>query len=253
MNQIFDYNGNSITFQSGNGDVMVNASEMAKPFGKTTKDYLRSQFAKEFIEALSVRRKCLTIDLVNVQHGNGTWMHEDVALDFAQWLSVDFKLWCNDRIKELLKHGATAINPEDLMNPDFIITLATQLKTERAEKVRLQHQNEFQAKELKQSAPKVEFYNTVMTSTSTYTATLIAKELGMSAVTLNKRLHEMGVQYKQRDTWMLYAKYQDQRYHKNTTVTFTGSSGETKTTTQMEWTEKGREFIHQLLNPELNN
>lgn len=38
----------------------------------------------------------------------GTWMHEDIALDFAQWLSVDFRLWCNDRIKELLKHGITA-------------------------------------------------------------------------------------------------------------------------------------------------
>ena len=32
----------------------------------------------------------------------GTWMCEDLILDFAQWLSRDFKLWCNDRIKELL-------------------------------------------------------------------------------------------------------------------------------------------------------
>jgi hypothetical protein len=32
----------------------------------------------------------------------GTWMHEDVALIFAQWLSPEFYLWCNDRVKELL-------------------------------------------------------------------------------------------------------------------------------------------------------
>ena len=30
--QVFNYNGNNITFQIGNGDVMVNATEMAKPF-----------------------------------------------------------------------------------------------------------------------------------------------------------------------------------------------------------------------------
>lgn len=37
---------------------------------------------------------------------------EDLALDFAQWLSVDFRLWCLDRIKELLTTGKCVI-------PDF--------------------------------------------------------------------------------------------------------------------------------------
>lgn len=31
-NQVYNYNGNNITFQLGNGDVMVNATEMAKAF-----------------------------------------------------------------------------------------------------------------------------------------------------------------------------------------------------------------------------
>jgi hypothetical protein len=34
MNQVFNYDGNIITFQFWNGDVMVNAIEMAKAFGK---------------------------------------------------------------------------------------------------------------------------------------------------------------------------------------------------------------------------
>lgn len=61
-------------------------------------------------------------------------MHEDVALEFSRWLSPSFAIWCNDRIKELLKFGATALNPYDLLNPDFIIRLATELKDERAQK-----------------------------------------------------------------------------------------------------------------------
>ena len=31
----------------------------------------------------------------------GTWLHEDLALPFAQWLSPKFYIWCNDHIKEL--------------------------------------------------------------------------------------------------------------------------------------------------------
>lgn len=40
-----------------------------------------------------------------VRGGNGeqgTWMHEDAALEFARWLSPKFAIWCNRRIKELL-------------------------------------------------------------------------------------------------------------------------------------------------------
>lgn len=38
----------------------------------------------------------------NNKMAQGTWMHEDLALIFAQWLSPDFYLWCNRRIKEIL-------------------------------------------------------------------------------------------------------------------------------------------------------
>ena len=44
-------------------------------------------------------------------------MHEDVALEFARWLSPVFAIWCNDRCKELLLTGTVSIpcdtNPEE--------------------------------------------------------------------------------------------------------------------------------------------
>lgn len=93
---------------------MVNASQMAKPFGKSPKDFLKTEQSKCFIETLSEVRKILSSDLVVVIYGNGggTWMHEDVAIEFARWLSPAFAIWCNDRIKELLTTGSTAINNE---------------------------------------------------------------------------------------------------------------------------------------------
>ena len=73
-NQIFQYNGSPITFHKGD-NVMVNATEMAKPFGKSPKDFLKTEV-----------RKILSSDLVQVIYGDngGTWMHEDVALVFVE-------------------------------------------------------------------------------------------------------------------------------------------------------------------------
>lgn len=120
INETFQYNGNPITFQKGN-NLMVNATEMAKPFGKTTKDWLRTKQSKEFIDTLSTVRQISLTGLVVIRQGGngeqGTWMHEDVALEFARWLSPVFAIWCNDRCKELLLTGTVSIprdtNPEE--------------------------------------------------------------------------------------------------------------------------------------------
>ena len=114
-------------------------------------------------------------------------------------------------------------------------------------KERLQAQNELQAKELEKQAPKVAYYDEVLTSQSTYNANQIAKELGMSAVTLNKKLHELKVQYKQGGQWLLYHHHQNKGYTKTVTYTYTDSKGETCTNSSTVWTEKGRAFIHSIL------
>lgn len=114
-------------------------------------------------------------------------------------------------------------------------------------KERLQAQNDLQHIELQKQAPKVAYYEDVLTSKSTYNANQIAKELGMSAVTLNKRLHELKVQYKQGGQWLLYHHHQDKGYTKTVTHTYTDSQGETRTSSSTVWTEKGREFIHSII------
>lgn len=259
-NQIFQYNGSPISFQKGNS-VMVNATEMAKSFGKTTKDWLRTKQSKDFINSLSAVRQISLTELVMIlQGGNGeqgTWMHEDVAIEFARWLNPAFAIWCNDRIKELLTVGMTATQPtleQMIDNPDLVIKLATELKQKREEVSRLQMYSEqqqatieLQEEQLKKSASKVAYHDKVLSSVSTYTATQIAKEFGFGAETLNKKLREMNVQYKQNGQWLLKSKYQNKGYTKTITRQFTGSNGETHTSQLTVWTEAGREFIHGLL------
>jgi hypothetical protein len=115
----FDYEGNPIGFTM-DGVVMVNATEMAKPFDKRPVDWLKNQSTVEFLNELSVVRILTTEELIIVKQGGavqGTWMHEDVALEFARWLAPRFAIWCNDRIKELLTKGQTSLYPT-VMNPD---------------------------------------------------------------------------------------------------------------------------------------
>ena len=257
-NQIFQYNGSPISFQKGDS-VMVNATEMAKSFGKSPKDFLKTEQTKRFITALSEVKKILSSDLVRVIYGDngGTWMHEDVAIEFARWLNPAFAIWCNDRIKELLTVGMTATQPtleQMIDNPDLVIKLATELKQKREEVLRLQMYSEqqqatieLQEEQLKESASKVAYHDKVLSSVSTYTATQIAKEFGFGAETLNKKLREMNVQYKQNGQWLLKSKYQNKGYTKTITRQFTGSNGETHTSQLTVWTEAGREFIHGLL------
>lgn len=53
--KVFSYNGTPITFQIG-ATTMVNATQMAKSFGKLAKDWLSNKATKEFINTLSAVR-----------------------------------------------------------------------------------------------------------------------------------------------------------------------------------------------------
>lgn len=180
-NQIFQYNGSPITFQKGSS-VMVNATEMAKPFGKLAKDWLSNKSTKEFLSTLSSVRTIPLTDLVEIKQGGnkeqGTWMHEDVALEFARWLSPAFAIWCNDRIKELLQYGMTATQPtleQMINNPDLVISLATQLKSEREEKQKIVLENQ-SLKELNESQrPAVIFTESVKISNTNILISDLAK------------------------------------------------------------------------------
>ena len=114
-------------------------------------------------------------------------------------------------------------------------------------KERLQEQNDLQRIELQNQAPKVAYYNEVLTSQSTYNANQIAKELGMSAESMNKLLHKLEVQYKQGGQWLLYRPHQNKGYTKTVTHTYTNSQGQTCSRMSTVWTEKGREFIHSII------
>ncbi|BDS15698.1 KilA-N domain-containing protein [Aureispira anguillae] len=117
----FDYDGVNISFEFSDGNRMINATEMAKPFqDKRMNNFLRTKQTKEYIQVLEKRYANWRIaekrEVLRVVKGGdaskgeqGTWMDEKLALKFAAWLSVEFELWVYDRIDELLKTGKTEL------------------------------------------------------------------------------------------------------------------------------------------------
>ncbi len=193
-NKIFNYNGTNITFQLGNGDVMVNATEMAKPFGKSPNHFLRTQTTKDFINELSALRKCNPTDLVKVINGGnnfGTWMHEDVALEFSRWLSPKFAIWCNDRIKELLTKGSVAL---DISNPNTVLQIVQNWKEEHDKRLKLEKQNAV-------LLPKAEIHDKVMATDTKIDIGQTAKilDLPFGRNTLFKKLREKGILFKNKN------------------------------------------------------
>lgn len=123
--QVFEYNGHNISFDFGDGNRMINATEMAKAFGKKPNHFLRSKQTQAFINVLSQVANLQLEKIIKVIHGgnqHGTWMHEKLALKFAAWLSPEFEVWVYDKIQELLHKGYTTILPESipLKNITFI-------------------------------------------------------------------------------------------------------------------------------------
>lgn len=169
-----------------------------------------------------------------------------------------FKKWVTSEVlPSIRKHGGylTAEKTAELIaNPDLIIELAQNVKNEREKRIqaeKLAERNEQiikrQDEVILQVKPKVEYYQKVLDSDDGILTNVIAKELGMSAVTLNRILKDKKVIYKQGGTWVLYQRYQGKGFTKTKTYTYTDSDGETHSNIQTVWTQKGREFIHSIL------
>lgn len=94
---------------------------------------------------------------------------------------------------------------------------------------------------------KAKYVDIILQSKSTVTSSQIAKDYGMSARDLNRMLHEEGVQFKQNDQWLLYQKHANKGYTMSQTIDIIRSNGEKDVKMNTRWTQRGRLFIHNVL------
>lgn len=174
-------------------------------------------------------------------------------------MAKPFRKWVTSEVLPAIRKSGGYIHATESDTPELIMARAlivaqeaiekhkSTLKVLEAEKDLYRSISDHQAKELKESAPKVQYHDEVLQSQTGITTNVIAKELGMSAITLNKKLHALGVIYLQAGTWLLYAKHQNRGYTKTKTHVFTDNHGIQQTSILTVWTEKGRQMIRAMI------
>ena len=155
-----------------------------------------------------------------------------------------FKHWVTSEVLPSIRKqgGYSVARPHE--SDEVILARALQIM-----QATLQRRDE----QIAQLKPRADYADQVLDSISCFTVTQIGKELNMTGHDLNRLLCEMRIQYVQSGQYLLYADYARQGLAKNRSFEYHTSDGELRTKTYLVWTERGRDFIHRLINKNLAN
>ena len=151
-----------------------------------------------------------------------------------------FKRWVTAEVlPSLRKHGAyfTAETLHKTMSdPRELAKLLNTLADEQEKNKQLEEENAF-------LSVKAKYYDQILNSKNAVPVTQIAKDYGMSAIAFNRMLHDYGIQYPIRNSWVLYAEYADKNYTQSKTYKI----GDDKAVMHTCWTQAGRIFLYDFL------
>ncbi|WP_062052380.1 phage antirepressor KilAC domain-containing protein [Bacillus sp. JCM 19034] len=174
---------------------------------------------------------------VNIVDESGLY---ELILSSRKKEAKEFKRWIKrDVLPSIRKTGSYTIETPSYMVEDPI--KRAELWIEEQKKVQLLEQRAAIYEE------KANYVDEILKSKNTVTTTQIAKDYGMSATALNRILKEEGIQYKVRGQWVLKSGYHDKGYTKSYTVDIERSDGTPDVKMNTHWTQKGRLFIHRVL------
>lgn len=144
--------------QSFDNSGWFNATEAAKRFNKEPYMWLRQRESVEYLVALAKHQskcdfmeefnKIITLRSISSlsqskllklakktglvktksgspENGGGTWLHPKLALVFARWLNIDFAIWCDEQIDNLLRTNQAPPSIQDMIRLMLLPTATT--------------------------------------------------------------------------------------------------------------------------------
>lgn len=223
--------------------ITLSARELHEFLGVKSKyaDWFKNMSAYGFEENIDYR----TISK-NLENGGRKKDHE-ITLDMAKEIAMIQRSEKGKQVRQYFLELERKWNsPEAVMNRALEYSrkqVQALLKTNE----KLELENKMKDQQLNELKPKSDYYDQILQSKSLVLISQIAKDYGYGAPTMNKKLHELGVQYKQGGQWLLYSKYQNKGYTHSRTINITRSDGRSDVRMQTEWTQKGRLFLYELL------
>jgi hypothetical protein len=116
---------------------MVNLTKIAKACERELSDWLRLSSVKESIDIWVEEKGDLQKVQVAVKGGDlgeteqGTWVIRELALDYAQYISPRFKVWCTKALDELFQTGKVELKP--MTQEEMLLNVLTTLQAQVAE------------------------------------------------------------------------------------------------------------------------
>ncbi len=152
-----------------------------------------------------------------------------------------FRRWVTSEVLPSIRRTGGYNLPKDF--PSALRALAD---TEE-QRLALLAENEKQRQVIAEFEPIKNYVDAILSCDGALAVSQIAADYDISAVKLNRILHEEGLQYRVNDQWILYQQYKGNGYTDSETITIHHRDGTTTTRLFTRWTQKGRLLIHEIL------
>lgn len=205
------------------------------------------------------------------RNGGDTWfLTEDglyeVLMQSRKPVAKQFKKGVKKILHEIRTKGGyiastDADTPEDIMARAVLVAQQTLARREqrikeleeqgRRQELVIEQKDEqidLQCKQIKEAAPKADYYDKTLASKSCMTTTQVADDLHITAHTLNRKLQEIGIIYSQSGQWHLKMPYKKWNLAGTRTYNYQSSNGEVVTKVTLVWNQRGKRFILALYN-----
>lgn len=171
----------------------------------------------------------------------------EVLMQSRKPIAKQFKKGVKAILKEIRKTGGyISTTQEDTLELIMARALQVAQATIDRHKKQLEQANEriaLQGEQLKSQAPKVEYYDQVLQSEGTMTTRQLAMSIGMTANTLNKKLCNAGIQFRQSGMYILRSPYSSYNLTSVRSYPYMTSDGRTLTKQYLVWNERGKQFL----------
>ena len=225
------------TMSNEQGEVMFCAKDVAEALGYSNgRDAVRKHVEREDKTTVAI------CDTGSNYKSNATFINESGLYSLILSSKLDsarrFKHWVTSEVLPAIrKQGGYMVARAD-ESDEVIMARALQI---------MQATLERRDVEIALLKPRAQYADHVLDSIACLTVTQIAKGLGMTGRELNRILCERGIQYAQSGQYLLYAKYARRGYAQNRTHEWYDEQGDLRTRSYLVWTERGKHFIHNLI------